>query len=92
MKIERARASLPEGYVGSGELVELLEWDYVDERMQSARHYWLSTVSGLGAPHTRPVALSEDRAVCGSGLPLLAWCGVDASASRAPPPWLVGMR
>ena len=56
MKTERTRASLPEGYVGPDGQEDLLEWNYVEERMQSAKHYWLSTISIAGAPHTRPVA------------------------------------
>jgi general stress protein 26 len=56
VKAERTRAYFPEGYVGPDGEAELLEWNYVEERMQSAKHYWLSTISVAGTPHTRPIA------------------------------------
>jgi hypothetical protein len=33
----------------------LLEWSFVEERMQAARNYWVSTVTPGGKPHAAPV-------------------------------------
>jgi general stress protein 26 len=74
MKTERTRAFLPKGYVGSGGQTELLGWNYVDERMRSAKHYWLSTMSPDGAPHTRPVGgMWLDRRLYLGGSPESRW-------------------
>ena len=50
------RARLPKGFGDSASSEGLLDWSYVEERMASAMHYWLSTVNADGEPHTRPVA------------------------------------
>ena len=49
------RPLFPKEY-GVEEEGDLLDWTYVEERMSEAKHYWLSTVSPTGAPHTRPIA------------------------------------
>ncbi len=33
----------------------LLEWSYVEDRLSTARHYWLATASPEGRPHAVPV-------------------------------------
>ncbi|HSF16775.1 MAG TPA: pyridoxamine 5'-phosphate oxidase family protein [Vicinamibacteria bacterium] len=33
----------------------MLPWSFVDERMASAKNYWVSTTRPDGRPHTRPV-------------------------------------
>lgn len=43
------------GYGISPEDAGLLPWSFVDERMTSARNYWISTIRPDGRPHAAPV-------------------------------------
>jgi hypothetical protein len=43
------------GYGISPEASGLLPWSFVDERMASARNYWISTARPDGRPHAAPV-------------------------------------
>lgn len=84
MKLQRSRASLPSGYLGPEGELELLPWSYVDERMQTARHYWLSTVDTRGDPHTRPVAgMWLDQRLYFGGSPQSKWARNLTSNPRA---------
>ena len=49
------RPRLPEEYGVPTDTETLLPWSYVDGRLAEAKHYWLSTVTPGGAPHTRPI-------------------------------------
>jgi general stress protein 26 len=51
-----SRLRLPKEYGEPKGGADLVPWSYVDERMVTAMHYWLSTVGGDGAPHVRPIA------------------------------------
>lgn len=49
-----ARPTFPEGY-GLPESSEgLLRWEQVEERLVTAKHYWLSSVRPDGRPHSVP--------------------------------------
>ena len=49
------RPRLPEDYGVPTDTEGLLSWSHVDRRLTEAKHYWLSTVTPDGAPHTRPI-------------------------------------
>jgi nitroimidazol reductase NimA-like FMN-containing flavoprotein (pyridoxamine 5'-phosphate oxidase superfamily) len=51
-----SRPRVPEEYGVPSDADGLLPWSYVRERMETAEHYWLSTVGTDNGPHTRPVA------------------------------------
>ena len=34
---------------------DLLPWEWAEQRLQEARHYWIATTRLDGSPHTRPV-------------------------------------
>lgn len=55
MKPVAARPRFPEEYGVPTDTERILSWSYVDGRLAEARHYWLSTVTPSGAPHTRPI-------------------------------------
>ena len=50
-----SRPRFPEDYGVPKESEGLLAWSSVAERLAGAKHYWLSTVTPGGAPHTRPI-------------------------------------
>lgn len=50
-----SRPRFPEEYGVPADTERLLPWSYVDDRLAEAKHYWLSTVTPSGAPHTRPI-------------------------------------
>jgi nitroimidazol reductase NimA-like FMN-containing flavoprotein (pyridoxamine 5'-phosphate oxidase superfamily) len=50
--IKRSRPHLPEGYIQDPG--ELLTWDFVEEKLTEAVHYWLCTVYPDGRPHVVP--------------------------------------
>ena len=64
-----ARPQLPEDYGVPEDVEGLLPWSYVAERLADARHFWLSTVTPSGAPHTRPIDgfWLDDRLYFGGG-------------------------
>jgi hypothetical protein len=49
-----ARAYLPGGYGLPLDSVQL-PWTDIDERLRSARHYWIVTVGNDGVPTVRPI-------------------------------------
>ena len=50
----RTRPTLPDGYGLPATAEGLLDWGPVNERLTTARNYWLSTVRGDGRPHVVP--------------------------------------
>lgn len=58
LKNERVRPERPgivEGYGVRREEAGLLDWEFVDERMEASRNYWISTTRPDGRPHAAPV-------------------------------------
>ena len=55
MEPEASRPHIPEDYGVPADVDGLLPWSYVIERVTVSKHYWLSTVTPGGAPHTRPI-------------------------------------
>jgi hypothetical protein len=55
MKTRASRPRIPDGYGVPKDDENLLPWSYVEERVTSAKHYWLSTVTPNGLPYTRPI-------------------------------------
>lgn len=55
MKTIASRPRIPDVYGVPKDEANLLPWSYVEERLTSAKHYWVSTVSPGGLPHTRPI-------------------------------------
>lgn len=45
----------PEGYISGEGGQEKLSWEYVQQRMQAARNYWIATASPMGKPAATPV-------------------------------------
>jgi Pyridoxamine 5'-phosphate oxidase len=50
-----SRPRLPHDYGVSNDAKGLLPWSHVTDRMTTARHYWIATVSPDGRPHATPV-------------------------------------
>jgi hypothetical protein len=74
----------PEYGVPSGKKKALLPWSHVEGRMRAAPHYWVSTVSSNGSPHTRPVdGLWLDGTLYFGGSPETGWRRNLASNRRA---------
>lgn len=44
-----------EGYWSPEDADKILSWDYVDQRMTSAKNYWISTINPNGCPHAVPI-------------------------------------
>lgn len=49
------RLRLPTAYGLPKHTTDLLPWSHVQERMRTAMHYWVCTVSPGGLPHATPV-------------------------------------
>jgi hypothetical protein len=75
---------LAPGYGLPEQGAKLLPWSHVVERMTASMHYWISTTSPAGAPHSRPVdgMWLDDRLYFG-GDPQSSWCRNLASDPRA---------
>src|SRR5262245_39012262 len=43
------------GYWNPKDVDKLLTWEFVTQRMQAAKNYWISTVNPNGRPHAVPV-------------------------------------
>jgi hypothetical protein len=73
--VRTTRATFPTEYgQRGGEGDELLPWDFVEERLKTARNFWLSTVSPSGTPHARPVdGVWVSGALCFGGSPETRW-------------------
>jgi nitroimidazol reductase NimA-like FMN-containing flavoprotein (pyridoxamine 5'-phosphate oxidase superfamily) len=54
MKPDAERPFMPDYGIKKGRK-GLLDWDWVDERMQKSRNYWISTATPEGKPHAMPV-------------------------------------
>ena len=50
-----SRPRIPEDYGVPTDIEGVLPWSYVAGRLAESKHYWLSTVSPGGLPHTRPI-------------------------------------
>jgi hypothetical protein len=48
------RPAIPAEY-GVGKAKEWVDWGHVEQRLAEARVYWVTTVSGAGKPHVRPI-------------------------------------
>ncbi len=64
-----SRSKLPAEYRVEEESGRLLPWSHAVERLNTAQHYWLATVTPEGTPHCRPVAgmWVDDRLYFGGG-------------------------
>ena len=69
-----SRPLIPEDYGVAEDSRGLLPWSYVVDRLTEAKHYWISTVTRGGAPHTRPVDgfWIDERLYFGGG-PKVGW-------------------
>jgi PPOX class probable F420-dependent enzyme len=52
---EAARPRFPEVYGIHADEEGLLDWSWAEERLVSARNYWVTTVRPDGSPHAMPV-------------------------------------
>jgi hypothetical protein len=52
----------------------ILSWSFIDERMASAKNYWVSTTRPDGKPHARPIdGVWLDGALAFGGSPKVRW-------------------
>lgn len=52
---EAARPKFPDVYGIHADAEGLLDWSWAEERLVSARNYWVTTVRPDGSPHAMPV-------------------------------------
>ncbi|MDQ3930828.1 MAG: pyridoxamine 5'-phosphate oxidase family protein [Chloroflexota bacterium] len=70
----RTRPKLPEEYGVPANEDGLLTWDWVVERLEKARNYWVSTTRPDGRPHVAPVwAVWLDGTLYFDGHPQTRW-------------------
>jgi hypothetical protein len=70
----RTRPKLPEEYGVPASEEGLLAWDWVVERLEKARNYWVSTTRPDGRPHVAPVwAIWLDGTLYFDGHPQTLW-------------------
>jgi hypothetical protein len=50
-----SRPHFPQGYISAKDIQGKLPWSYVQERMQTARNYWIATATTEGKPSATPV-------------------------------------
>lgn len=55
VNVRPERPGIVEGYGVHRDEAGLLDWSYVDERMEASRNYWISTTRPDGRPHAAPV-------------------------------------
>jgi hypothetical protein len=69
------RAGFPPDYgARGGEADELLAWEHAEQRLRDAPNYWITTVSGRGRPHARPIdGVWVEGALCFGGSPETGW-------------------
>lgn len=66
-------ARFPPDY-GTPDPADLQQWSEVEEKLQAAPNYWLTTTSPAGTPHARPVdGVWVDGALCFGGSPETRW-------------------
>lgn len=71
---ERSRPRIPDEYGISTGDEGMLEWRQVNDLLENAPFYWLSTVGGEGEPHAMPVdGLWVDNALYFGGSPQTKW-------------------
>jgi general stress protein 26 len=64
----------PAAYGAPGGPEHLLPWSYVEQRLQAAANYWITTVGPDARPHARPVdGVWVDGALCFGGSPETRW-------------------
>lgn len=51
----RQRPSFPDGYGISRQEEGMLSWEWLSQRMEEARNYWVGTTRPDGRPHSMPV-------------------------------------
>lgn len=69
-EITVGRAIVPEGYTLANREQRLLDWSYVDDRMITAKNYWVATTRPNGHPHVMPTwAVWHDHCVFFDGSP-----------------------
>lgn len=51
----RVRPNMPHYGVLPDQVAGMLEWDWVEGQMASARNYWIATANADGSPHCAPV-------------------------------------
>jgi hypothetical protein len=74
MDATRSRPKLPEDYGVPTNEDGLLTWDWVVERLEKARNYWVSTTRPDGRPHVMPVwAIWLDGTLYFDGHPQTRW-------------------
>lgn len=70
----RSRPKLPEEYGMPKNEDGLLTWDWVVERLEKARNYWVSTTRPDGRPHVMPVwAIWHEGTLYFDGHPQTRW-------------------
>jgi hypothetical protein len=68
------RARVPPAYGKPGGPNDLLPWSHVEERLATARVYWIATCGAEGQPRVRPVdGLYVDGAIFVGGSPETRW-------------------
>jgi hypothetical protein len=69
------RAGFPSEYgARGGDADAVLDWEQVDQRLRDAPNYWITTVSGGGRPHSRPIdGVWLDGGLCFGGSPETRW-------------------
>jgi general stress protein 26 len=68
------RAQLPSEYGVPADADGMLPWEFVEQRLEAAPNYWVTTVGPGGAPHARPVdGVWVDGALCFGGSPKTRW-------------------
>jgi general stress protein 26 len=65
---------VPQSYLGRSTPDRLLAWDFVVERLESARYYWLASASPAGQPHVVPLwGIYFEGRICVDGHPATRW-------------------
>jgi nitroimidazol reductase NimA-like FMN-containing flavoprotein (pyridoxamine 5'-phosphate oxidase superfamily) len=63
-----------EGYWDVKDTRKLLKWEFVAERMEAAKNYWIATVNPNGRPHVVPVwGVWLDNTLYFGGSPMTRW-------------------
>jgi hypothetical protein len=76
------RPEIPAEY-GVAPSADLVDWSHVEERLGSAREYWIATVGPSGRPRVRPVSgLYVEGLLYLSGVPTSGWVRDVASNSQ----------
>ncbi len=52
---KRIRPAFAQEYGINQDQSNLIDWDWVDERLEKSRNYWITSVKSAGEPHAAPV-------------------------------------